>query len=136
MNRLAFVALLVSVFCVSLLARYAGTVTYVPAHMRMVDPPSELYPAVELAHVSGGHWVRPRAELRGKVTYSKVEADGDRHFRLEDGGGAFVVCEIAPELPMEAPKVGDRVIVRGVVRFDGEHKWWELHPVVSVKKDN
>jgi hypothetical protein len=66
------------------------------------------------------------------VTLVRNEADGDIHIRVEDGG-EFVVCEITPQQPHPKPKVGDVVSVWGVVREDGEHKWWELHPVDGIE---
>lgn len=98
-------------------------------------PPEEFiesseYPTVPLAVVANGHWVRPRAELTGTVTLVRHEADGDWHFRLTDGP-SFVVCEIVPEKPMPPPKLGAKITVRGIVRYDGQHRWWELHPVME-----
>jgi hypothetical protein len=97
----------------------------------------KLYPEVPLAKIAEKDgWVRPRAEITGKVSYVSHEADGDWHFRVEDpkDSKVFVVCEIIPELPMDHPKVGQSVTVRGVVRWDGEHKWGELHPVTKWEK--
>lgn len=88
----------------------------------------ELYPEVAIADLA--KWVRPRATIRGTVTYVKHENDGDWHWRVEDGRGGFAVVEMIPELPLGAwmPEVGDKIFARGVVRWDGEHKWPELHP--------
>ena len=94
------------------------------------------FPLVPLTKLAEGHWVRPRATVQGIVVFSKVEGDGDLHVRLRDpdGSDAFIVCERVPEFgPAGRPKPGDRIEVRGIVRFDGEHKWWEVHPVLFWK---
>jgi hypothetical protein len=93
------------------------------------------YPAVPISKIAAGGWPRPRAEITGIVTYVRKEEDGDWHYRVSDGKN-FVVCEEIPELrmPNGHPRVGDTVVVRGVVRYDGDHKWWELHPVVWWRK--
>jgi hypothetical protein len=48
---------------------------------------------------------------------------------------SFVVLEIVPELPLDAPHDDDRIIAWGVVRFDGLHNWWELHPLIGWSHD-
>ena len=71
-------------------------------------------------------------QVSGTVTLVKREADGDLHMRLEDGG-CFITAECIPELPCSLrPKLGQRVTVRGISRFDGEHKWFEVHPVEHI----
>jgi hypothetical protein len=92
------------------------------------DPPEQLYPTVTIAEIAAGKWIRPRAQISGTVDEARNEADGDFHFRVTDGK-EFVICEITPQQPHLHPKVGMKVTVGGVVRYDGEHKWWELHPV-------
>jgi uncharacterized protein YfaP (DUF2135 family) len=89
-----------------------------------------LYPPVPLETVAAGRWTRPRAELTGTVTMVARESDGDVHFRLQVGD-KFVVCEIIPELKVPSPRLNQKVVVRGIVRHDGQHRWWELHPVTS-----
>jgi hypothetical protein len=54
--------------------------------------------------------------------------DGDIHIVLKAPDGAFVVLEIIPELPIPAPHDDDRITAWGIVRHDGLHNWWELHP--------
>ena len=95
--------------------------------------PVRTFPAVEIAKIAAGHWPRPRATVTGSVSYVNHEADGDWHVKVEDGDGHFVVCEINPEFPLPHPKAGDRVKVRGIVRRDGEHDWWEVHPVYGIE---
>lgn len=70
-------------------------------------------------------------EIVGMVTLVRAEDDGDKHFRVADEHGHFVVCEIIPAMPLAVPQVGQRVTVRGIRRFDDErfHRWYEVHPV-------
>jgi hypothetical protein len=92
------------------------------------------YPDVKLDQLATGKWLRPRARIIGEVVFKKREEDGDLHLSLKDGNH-FVVCEFIPELmPEDLPSVNDRVEIWGVVRYDGWHKWWELHPVIGWKK--
>lgn len=79
------------------------------------------------------HNFHTHVEVRGKVTVSKREIDEDWHIRIEDSKG-FIVAECIPELPCAHPKIGTCVQVRGISRFDGEHKWWEVHPVENLKE--
>ena len=95
------------------------------------SPDPKLYPDAPFAKIAGKNlWARPRACIEGTVTYVKREDDGDWHCTLEDGGRK-VVCEIIPELPMDPPKVGQRIKVWGIPRWDGQHRWGEIHPVIG-----
>ena len=70
--------------------------------------------------------------LDGTITYRKREADGDWHLKVEDGG-AWIVVEVIPQIPLVAPKVKSRVHVCGITRFDKAHKWYEIHPVLILR---
>src|SRR5258708_28523284 len=95
---------------------------------------ADQYPTTSISTVAAGKWKRPRASLTGVVSAIHKEADGDVHIRIEDGTGNFVICEQIPELPLKTlPKVGDKIVAKGIVRYDGEHGWWELHPFISWK---
>lgn len=80
-------------------------------------------------------FVYPRAEVTGYVVYWASEDDGDTHFRLADVDDPkaedFVVCEITPEMPLARPALHAKVTARGIYRWDIEHGWPELHPVIS-----
>ncbi len=81
----------------------------------------------------------PHVVAEGYVAEMKVsEDDGDLVFKLvEDPAkpSPFVVCEIVPPSRVEMPRVGSRVRVFGVRRFDDktEHQWYEVHPVLEIK---
>ena len=55
--------------------------------------------------------------------------------RVEDGG-AFLVLEIMPEFPLVPPHIGEQITAWGVVRHDGLHNWWELHPLIGWQPGN
>jgi len=110
-----------------------------PEHLLMAAenglPSAKLYPPVPLARLARQNdWPRPRCLAIGKVILIKREDDGDYHFVIEDGG-VKVVCEIVPELPLDPhPKVGQTVYVWGIPRWDGQHRWGEIHPVIGWKE--
>lgn len=83
-------------------------------------------PIREVATTSHTH-----IKVEGKVALVKREADGDIHIRLVDGAGHFCVAEIIPLIKLPAPRVGQTIVVRGIQRVDGKHKWGEVHPVES-----
>ena len=86
-------------------------------------------------------FVFPRVEIVGYVINHTSESDGDHHFNIADtdhGSIAanaaiedFVVCEIIPQLPVPDPPLHALIRVRGIWRWDIEHGWPELHPVLS-----
>jgi hypothetical protein len=97
-------------------------------------PPPE-YHAESIASLAGGHVRLTHAAIVGSVTQVTNELDGDIHIRIE-GPGAFIVAEIMPEIPLDPPRVGQAITAWGVVRHDGIHNWWELHPLVGWRAGN
>lgn len=94
---------------------------------------SLFYQHTTVAKLAAGSVQMTRAEVTGVVKLVKKErGDGDLHIRVSDGTH-FIVAECMPQMPCTRPKVGDTVTVRGITRFDGEHKWWELHPVTGLE---
>ena len=91
------------------------------------------------------NWKHPltHVQVEGWITYRVKEGDGDWHLRICDSPRLegmdvkrCVVAEIIPELPMEVPKRGAHLRVRGIYRFDGEnpgHHWHEVHPVLQIE---
>jgi hypothetical protein len=90
------------------------------------------YYPVSISDLAAGKNFHTHVQVTGKVTLVKHEGDGDTHIVLSDGKN-FIVAECIPKLPCQAPAVGQTITVRGISRFDGEHKWNELHPVESLK---
>lgn len=78
----------------------------------------------------------PHIEITGFITYKSSESDGDYHIRVctdSVNTDDFVICEIIPELPMPngIPTLHKTVTVRGIARWDFEHGWPEIHPVLE-----
>ncbi len=67
--------------------------------------------------------------VTGFVQKTRKEKDGDIHVQLCQGS-LCMVLEIMPELPVARPRKGQKIQACGVVRYDGWHSWWELHPLV------
>lgn len=105
-------------------------------HVANVKGAFQLYPEVPLTVISSGEWINPRARVCGvaiNVRYNP--GDGDTKFDLKAlDGQEFIVGEIIPELHREPPKEGEAVCASGIVRYDEEHRWWELHPVTAVER--
>ncbi len=92
-------------------------------------PPGE-YPAANIPSIAAGAYTATHATVVGDVTQVTRELDGDIHLRIESGG-SFLVAEIIPEFPLAPPHVGQRITAWGIVRHDGIHNWWELHPLIG-----
>jgi len=82
----------------------------------------------------------PHVMAEGYVSEIRVnDEDGDLSFKLvEDlkSPGPFIVCEIIDPIRLKPPKVGSRVRVYGVSRYDGQdnHNWYEVHPVLNIEE--
>lgn len=97
-------------------------------------PPAE-YTTIPIATIAAGRSRSTYATVVGDVTQVTHELDGDYHIRVQ-AQGAFLVLEIMPELPLVPPHVGQQITAWGVVRHDGLHNWWELHPLVGWQEGN
>ncbi|HZD67790.1 MAG TPA: phosphatase PAP2 family protein [Actinomycetes bacterium] len=95
---------------------------------------ARLYRPATIDLLAAGRWRPTRARVYGQVTYVNREFDGDIHVVLKAPDGSFVVLEIIPELPIPAPHDDDRITAWGIVRHDGLHNWWELHPLIGWAK--
>ncbi|MEO8293582.1 MAG: phosphatase PAP2 family protein [Actinomycetota bacterium] len=93
-------------------------------------PPPDAFPGADVAAIAAGTYRGTHAAVVATVTQVTHELDGDVHIRLESED-AFIVAEIMPEFPMEPPVLGEEVTAWGVVRHDGLHNWWELHPLIG-----
>ncbi len=73
--------------------------------------------------------------VEGKVDSITHEPDADYHVIITNPVGMPLVTEFIPEITsLTLPKVGDKVKIWGIVRFDEPHNWWELHPVIGWEK--
>lgn len=104
------------------------------AEAELLRPPGAAPPAefagTSIATIAGGGYRATHASVAGDVTQATRELDGDIHIRIE-ASGAFIVAEIIPELPIDPPHIGQHITAWGIVRHDGLHNWWELHPLVG-----
>lgn len=70
--------------------------------------------------------------ITGTVSSVKKEKDGDHHIMVCDG--KCLLLETVPEFKVANPPVGHRIYACGIVRFDGWHQWWEVHPLLRWKE--
>lgn len=109
---------------------------------RMAEgPPGEVDPGrfrtVRIEEMSEN--TEPHVVAEGVVSEVRVDSnDGDLKFRIVESLHApepFVVCEVIGPTRINPPRVGSRVRVFGVSRFDAKeaHRWHEIHPVLKVE---
>ncbi len=83
---------------------------------------------------------KPHVMAEGYVAELRVnDEDGDLSFKLvEDlkNPGPFIVCEIIDPIKLAPPRVGSKVRVYGISRYDGQdnHNWYEVHPVLKFEE--
>jgi hypothetical protein len=82
----------------------------------------------------------PHIVTEGYVSEIRAEEDGDAIFKLverlgENQNQPFIVCEIIDPIKVNMPKIGSKVKVYGVSRYDGKsnHNWYEVHPVLNIE---
>lgn len=82
---------------------------------------------------SGSKWTH--VQVTAIVEDVFPEKDGDTHIVLVPKlhQKIFAVAECILELPCQKPKKGQTITVKGISRYDNVHKWWEIHPVESLK---
>src|SRR5207249_7446852 len=90
--------------------------------------PPDAYPGASLLTIAAGRYRATHAAVTGDVSQVTRELDGDIHIRIQ-AGGAFIVAEIIPESPPAPPHAGEIITAWGIVRHDGFHNRWELHPL-------
>ncbi len=101
-----------------------------------LEPNSAPYPLLPIKDINSAKYFGPRASVIGVITDVQKSFDGDWHLNITARDGSVLVGEIIPEYQMAIPEVGDRVRIWGIVRYDMEHRWWELHPVVGWSRIN
>src|SRR5262245_34554115 len=86
------------------------------------------------------HNTEPHVVAEGYVSEVRIDhQDGDLVFKLvEDVQQAhpFIICEILNPEKITPPRVGSRVRVYGVSRYDNQenHNWYEVHPVLNIEE--
>jgi hypothetical protein len=95
-----------------------------------------LYHDVDLADFIVNGSDKTKVAVEGIVDKVTDEPDGDNHIvlRAPNVPLLFLVTETIPEIKLPLPKVGDRIKIWGITRFDILHNWWELHPVIGWQK--
>jgi hypothetical protein len=86
------------------------------------------YWPVTVEQLAAGTVKHTHVRVTGRVKLVRHEGDGDLHIQLT-GVTAFIVAECIPALPCTPPPLNARITVEGISRVDGEHHWWEVHPV-------
>lgn len=67
--------------------------------------------------------------VTGSVFRVRPRDGGGWRLRLVDTGGALAAAEITPAFPLLPPRPGQRILLRGRVRYDEEHRWYTVDPV-------
>jgi hypothetical protein len=94
---------------------------------------SRTYWLATVPQLASGTFRHTHVAVTGIVAYTRIEDDGDLHIRLvADSGAVFVIAECIPRLPCRRPRIGERITVKGIQRFDPEHAWREVHPVEEL----
>lgn len=77
----------------------------------------------------------PHCVITGTVEKVIHETDGDHHLWVTLDNSKFqLACEIVPQNQISDPAVGDHVKVWGILRYDLQHGWWEIHPIDYLEK--
>ena len=82
---------------------------------------------------------KPHIVAEGYVSQVGVSDEGGEFkFKLVESlqqPEPFIICEIIDPIKFAPPKVGSRVRVYGVSRYDGQdnHNWYEVHPVLNIE---
>jgi hypothetical protein len=100
----------------------------------VVSAAQRTYWKTTVAQVAAGTVKHTHLELDSVVVdYTRAETDSDFHIRVRAQGDTvpehFVVAECIPKLPCRHPKLGEIISLKGILRQDSEHGWWEIHPV-------
>lgn len=103
-------------------------------HLLSLIPDGEeknIYPLTTIGALNNNMFWKPRAAVVGTVIDELRVSDGDWHINVQDEHGDILVVEMIPEYPLPLPKIGSKIKIWGITRFDLEHRWWELHPVIG-----
>ncbi len=92
------------------------------------------YQLITIDQLNESRFYKPRAAIVGKVVDEEKIDDGDWHLNIMDSQDHVLVAEIIPEYPLPLPVIGDTIKIWGITRYDLEHRWWEIHPVIGWQK--
>lgn len=95
-----------------------------------------LYSDTNLYQFTSDGSSKTKVAVSGIVDKIYHEPDGDYHVivRPVNNSSVFLVTEFIPEIKLDVPKVGDKIKIWGITRFDILHDWWELHPVIGWER--
>ena len=98
---------------------------------------ARVYWTVDCARFANQGSAHTHVEVTGWVKYATLETDGDLHIAVVPAKGTaapFFIAECIPGCaPCAKPKVGAKVMIRGISRRDPEHGWFEIHPVETIE---
>ncbi|MBU6430884.1 MAG: hypothetical protein KGJ58_04155 [Patescibacteria group bacterium] len=95
---------------------------------------NDLYPVFSMDKINRSLVWRPRGSVIGKVTEKVKADDGDWHINVRDSSGDVLVVEFTPDYKTALPDIGSEIKVWGILRYDMEHRWWEIHPAAGWEK--
>src|SRR5947208_16176962 len=90
--------------------------------------PQGLFHPVNISDINAGTVEHTHVQVSAIVDKMHNEKDGDVHLHISNGD-ASMVAEIIPELPVEVPPLNQPLTIGGILRYDSQHSWWELHPI-------
>ena len=65
----------------------------------------------------------------GRVVRVRARGDGGWRVRLAETGGALSAAEIRPSNLLPLPPPGARILIRGRIRYNPDHRWYVIDPV-------
>ena len=72
--------------------------------------------------------------VAGRVVHVRARTNGGWRLRLADTGGALLAAEIPPSAGLLLPLPGERILLRGAIRFDAVHGWYVVDPVEEWRR--
>ena len=73
-------------------------------------------------------WGR-RVIVTGRVVRVRALATGGWRVRLADTGGGLLAAEISSSAGLPLPLPGERILMRGGIRYDPVHGWYTVDPL-------
>jgi hypothetical protein len=67
--------------------------------------------------------------VAARVVRVRARANGGWRVRLADTGGALLAAEIPVSASLPLPLPGERILLRGGIRYDPVHGWYTVDPV-------
>lgn len=108
-----------------------------PTTSTLAVPLDRTFHPVDVATWAAGGHVPTHVSVAGRVAYTRRERDGDQHLKILGARDGAVILECIPEFPeilaaCRRVQKGDLIDVTGISRYDTDHDYPEVHPVLSV----